>query len=374
MGKKKIGRNDPCWCGSGIKYKKCHEDRESQDSIPREEFYKFNKSFHARKECLHPEALIDRCNKIIASHTISKSNSLKTISNDGHVLTFFGTLGDLIKNGGEVKEKRIGVNTASTYYGFCEKHDAIFNEIDRSVLITTNRTLFLYLFRSVCKEFYAKKSAIESINFIRKADKGMDLFTQLRIQKIANIQKMAQGQGLDVISSYYKELCKIFCENRFEEIDGFSIRFKSMLPIVVSGAYFPEYDYYGKRINDLRVVKGWSILSVNLSNDEHGGVATFSWFKRHSEINEFMNQLISNENDIFNKIIVLVFEHFENHYFNEIFWNSLSNESQAKIRNRFKKSMSPGVERDSSCLIDNHKYVDGIQYEIAKIEPNRRCS
>jgi preprotein translocase subunit SecA len=20
----KIGRNDPCWCGSGTKYKKCH--------------------------------------------------------------------------------------------------------------------------------------------------------------------------------------------------------------------------------------------------------------------------------------------------------------------------------------------------------------
>ncbi|PIS45083.1 MAG: hypothetical protein COT22_07090, partial [Ignavibacteria bacterium CG08_land_8_20_14_0_20_37_9] len=23
-GKKKIGRNDPCWCGSGKKWKKCH--------------------------------------------------------------------------------------------------------------------------------------------------------------------------------------------------------------------------------------------------------------------------------------------------------------------------------------------------------------
>ncbi len=22
----KIGRNDPCWCGSGKKYKQCHED------------------------------------------------------------------------------------------------------------------------------------------------------------------------------------------------------------------------------------------------------------------------------------------------------------------------------------------------------------
>ena len=25
MGIFKIGRNDPCWCGSGVKYKMCHE-------------------------------------------------------------------------------------------------------------------------------------------------------------------------------------------------------------------------------------------------------------------------------------------------------------------------------------------------------------
>ena len=25
MQENKIGRNDPCWCGSGKKYKKCHE-------------------------------------------------------------------------------------------------------------------------------------------------------------------------------------------------------------------------------------------------------------------------------------------------------------------------------------------------------------
>ncbi|MEK9208417.1 MAG: SEC-C metal-binding domain-containing protein, partial [Patescibacteria group bacterium] len=24
IGKNKLGRNDPCWCGSGKKYKKCH--------------------------------------------------------------------------------------------------------------------------------------------------------------------------------------------------------------------------------------------------------------------------------------------------------------------------------------------------------------
>ena len=29
----KIGRNDPCWCGSGKKYKKYHIDRDSQDAV-----------------------------------------------------------------------------------------------------------------------------------------------------------------------------------------------------------------------------------------------------------------------------------------------------------------------------------------------------
>ncbi|MCL4354701.1 SEC-C metal-binding domain-containing protein, partial [Patescibacteria group bacterium] len=27
----KLGRNDPCWCGSGKKYKKCHLNRDSQE-------------------------------------------------------------------------------------------------------------------------------------------------------------------------------------------------------------------------------------------------------------------------------------------------------------------------------------------------------
>jgi hypothetical protein len=26
----KLGRNDPCWCNSGKKYKKCHLDREKE--------------------------------------------------------------------------------------------------------------------------------------------------------------------------------------------------------------------------------------------------------------------------------------------------------------------------------------------------------
>lgn len=34
MAKSRIGRNDPCWCGSGKKFKKCHADRSTQSPYP----------------------------------------------------------------------------------------------------------------------------------------------------------------------------------------------------------------------------------------------------------------------------------------------------------------------------------------------------
>lgn len=35
----KIGRNDPCWCGSGKKYKKCHEAFDAKVEMLRQKGY-----------------------------------------------------------------------------------------------------------------------------------------------------------------------------------------------------------------------------------------------------------------------------------------------------------------------------------------------
>ena len=49
----KIGRNDPCWCGSGKKYKKCHINRTDQDVVRP---WEVDAHFRQRAEkgaCLH---------------------------------------------------------------------------------------------------------------------------------------------------------------------------------------------------------------------------------------------------------------------------------------------------------------------------------
>lgn len=127
----RLGRNQPCWCNSGIKYKKCHYNRESQKPVSEAEIYQASNKFYSSKSCSVPDAMKHECNKkIIKAHSVSKGSSLKAISVDGHVLTTLNLNAGSYKN---FKPVLIGINKASTFTGFCEKHDAkLFSPIENS--------------------------------------------------------------------------------------------------------------------------------------------------------------------------------------------------------------------------------------------------
>lgn len=82
----KLGRNDPCWCGSGVKYKKCHLDREQAEPPNIWEFASEQKRNYSKKYCIHPSANVGVCEgKIVKAHTIQKSGGLSRIAENGHV-------------------------------------------------------------------------------------------------------------------------------------------------------------------------------------------------------------------------------------------------------------------------------------------------
>lgn len=83
----KIGRNDPCWCNSGKKYKKCHLGRDKQEPFTRGEAQGALRLFTTTSKCSVPNAKKYECHsRIVRAHTLSKGNSLKNIAHQGHVL------------------------------------------------------------------------------------------------------------------------------------------------------------------------------------------------------------------------------------------------------------------------------------------------
>ena len=53
----KWGRNDKCWCGSGLKFKRCHEGREFQKPISTGEVIKYEQNVSNREACYAPQEL-----------------------------------------------------------------------------------------------------------------------------------------------------------------------------------------------------------------------------------------------------------------------------------------------------------------------------
>src|SRR5947208_2051803 len=113
----KIGRNDPCWCGSGLKYKRCHLGREQMNATnPWDNAKRIEKARSVRM-CLHPKEGAGSCRDgIVRAHSVQES-VLRMIATDGHVYGSNLHTAALLKNDGKVSFARIGVNDASTFTG-----------------------------------------------------------------------------------------------------------------------------------------------------------------------------------------------------------------------------------------------------------------
>lgn len=83
---KELGRNNPCWCGSGLKYKKCHLGREQKPPPTLEDAKKLFKESFDSSYCLHPDSESGSCKgKIVKAHTIQRSGGLSKIAINNHV-------------------------------------------------------------------------------------------------------------------------------------------------------------------------------------------------------------------------------------------------------------------------------------------------
>lgn len=88
------------------------------------------------------------------SHSIQKSAHLEYLAEDQHVLT------PQLNSRSQLEMKRIGVNLASTFPGFCEDHERIFSEFEVAGAISSPRHFGLQAFRTLCREIFRKRLEI----------------------------------------------------------------------------------------------------------------------------------------------------------------------------------------------------------------------
>jgi SEC-C motif len=172
--KQKIGRNSPCYCGSQIKYKRCHLVRHLEPVVTEGQVREYSSKRKLEKKCFHAEVDALGCKgKIIDAHTVSKSGSLRGIASNGKVYNFTPSINSLFDNNGMFNLREIGIGQASTFPGFCAHHDKqLFAPIEDCIFEANAYNATLLGYRAISNELSAKNYQMQGVPFLKTMDKG----------------------------------------------------------------------------------------------------------------------------------------------------------------------------------------------------------
>jgi hypothetical protein len=328
----KVGRNDPCWCGSGIKYKKCHLAREGEPELPIPALANRLQRFFKAKQCLHPLASRDTCGKVVAAYTIQRKGPLEDILDDsGHCLTFFPP----IESESEEPHRR-GWKEASSFAGFCERHDGpTFAPLETVPFIASPEQCFLLAYRAECHELYQKLAADKSHEPMRQfLDRGKSPEIQRAIQQMQSWQGAGVRKGL---AESQRNKARMDAELRARDYGVWSrlfIRFEGPVSVVSTGAPSPNRSLSGTVLQTLHDPSAQiQRLYLGVVRASGGGAVVLLWRSEDPAPASFTSDLRKMPEEKLSGILIqFMFAYIENSYFSATWWQSLSDEHKRHVR------------------------------------------
>lgn len=336
MGENKIGRNDPCWCGSRKKFKKCHKDRADEKPVEVWEAAKSMREKFSSKVCSAPKSVHDECStSIVKAHTVPKSSSLKAIAVDGHVLGLRLGLENIQKYRGKLCPEKIGINNASTFTGFCQKHDdLLFSCLEKQPFIKSEEQCFKLAFRSFAREFYTKAALVSMYEVNSVLDRGKPSYRQLEIQEQAFFTNVGAEAGLRDNIFHKEKFDRCLDSKNYSDIRAVVFEFTELFPVQVSGSVNPDFCFNNSKLQDLsNLERVPDLLSFTSFFDGNKSYIILSWLLHcHNSCVALVKALLSKpREDISIYLVQYIFSNFENYFISPTWWESLSDKDKSSI-------------------------------------------
>ncbi len=267
--------------------------------------------------CWHPFASIQNCTldndgnvKISSAHSIQRGKILKRISENNKVRQF-----RIYEN---ERDYDIPIKRASTFWGFCDKHDKIFNPIEITNFQCTSEQFFLFAYRAFVNTAHVKFKFYEYYDFGEQAKN--DLLNNRKIFDQAIIEKDYSRITTDIL----------ILDNEY--------------PMAVSSASDLDYDFHANCIShsDTRLEQFY----ISLFPENGKTYVLFSYLKEDSNLYGNIVSQIKSGDRIESKLSVLLAGHCENIFFKPSYYKSYIRHQEESISKLIMNTQSDFVGYD----------------------------
>lgn len=328
-----------------------------------DDYQRESKRQYERGRCLHFSDGV-RCNEVISAHSIQKRGQLSLIAEGGHVYRLSADLSILQKTKGVPRFKRVGVNKASTFAGFCKHHDnSLFEPIDNFLLGPVKEQVALYAYRCLCREYFVKENAVAVLS---KMKEHPDLDAPRR--SFLEASQFGHSLGLAGMKHHKAVFDQALLTRDYEQFEFTYFTSSSPCPVQLSGLFYPDYDFEGNLLQEL----GSNDLPLDLitfftAPIEEGWAFGFGW---HASSNptcipfiQSLAQRAANGEKIEDALLRLSLSCCENHAVRISWWDSLDEQYKTAAIERMFLMMHPTIPVPQHYLAVGCEGIANWHYE-----------
>ena len=344
-----------CWCRSGKKWKWCHKNRADASPTNVGEALARLRDRFTTGYCSFPKQANSPCSgRVIRAHTVQRRGGLAAVAEDGHVFSALSAAEDLAKNQGKFIPRKVGIRSASTFPGFCNRHDTeLFRPAETGQVLLSDEVCFLLSFRAISYELFAKQAQFQLIHAMRDADSGKPFELQCDIQEFIHSHGEGIRRGLVDMQRWKNQYDSILLERSFREHEFAATEFSGVLPVVGCGAFMPECDFQGQPLQ--RISHGTELhehVTFNLSVLDGKSVVVFGTTERAGgPARQLLNSFAGLDNqDKADAAIRCAFEFVGNIFFRPSWWQSLDDDAKNALIARLSSGSPFRDERNFDCL------------------------
>jgi len=225
------------------------------------------KAMRRPRTCVYP-GCADQ--SIPRSHTIQKAGPLSFIAEGSHIVA-----PGFASNSAGYTIVRVGLNDASTFPGFCQRHEALFHEFETTGEIKTDRDIVLQVFRTICREIAVKQIQMANIRKVREAhdllvsSRGMEIlkrrlgaafvkrhgirsltFDRVSKAQVAMLEAERElGEALKGLETEFLPASSMELDGRGDSLCHVSVAVQQPLPVCLAGVANFWIDDHGKRLS-----------------------------------------------------------------------------------------------------------------------------